>query len=193
MCALIANAPTLCKRALSLWLLNLSKHRNAHKCSMSLSKRTERNNAKKPNGGFDRLNHHKLAHTMFGTFPCLFVNLFDYIGSAFRQNTLISSARNSINVIRPCCSWQCRITQSFKSGLVTIVEGLYPIPFRTRKSSPPTPMILHSTVRESRSPPDLFFIFSVGLSLLENILLYSINHNKIFKNYAVLERSTSKH
>ena len=41
---------------------------------------------------------------------------------------------------------------------VTIAEGQYPFPSRTRKSSPPTPMILRK--RESRSLPGFFFVLS---------------------------------
>jgi hypothetical protein len=42
--------------------------------------------------------------------------------------------------------------------LVAIEEESYLIPFRTQKSSPPSPMVLRTRAWESRSPPG-FFIF----------------------------------
>ena len=46
-----------------------------------------------------------------------------------------------------------------------IAEVLYPIPFRTRKSRPPAPMILCLKTRESRSLPGYFIIMKIKSSL----------------------------
>ena len=44
---------------------------------------------------------------------------------------------------------------NIKHCLVIIAKGLYPIPFRTRKSSPSAPMVLCLKTRESRTLPGL--------------------------------------
>ena len=49
-------------------------------------------------------------------------------------------------------------------SLVIIAKGQYPIPFRTRKSSPSAPMVLCLKTRESRSLPG-FKIMKIASSL----------------------------
>ena len=48
----------------------------------------------------------------------------------------------------------CALQTSF-AGLVVLAEEFYPIPFRTRPSKPPAPMVLRLKSRESRSLPVL--------------------------------------
>ncbi len=47
-----------------------------------------------------------------------------------------------------------------KFCLVTTEKGKYLNPFRTQKSSPSSPMVLHTRVWESRSLPSFFFSLS---------------------------------
>ena len=47
------------------------------------------------------------------------------------------------------------LQKAFFLGLVAIVVGKYPFPFRTRPSRQPTLMILRLKPRESKSPPGL--------------------------------------
>ena len=49
-------------------------------------------------------------------------------------------------------------------GLVIIARGKYPIPFRTRKSSPSAPMVLCLKARESRTLPG-YKIMKIASSL----------------------------
>ncbi len=49
----------------------------------------------------------------------------------------------------------CLTTHPFFAGLVVLAEEFYPIPFRTRPSKPPAPMVLRLKPRESRSLPVL--------------------------------------
>ncbi len=45
-----------------------------------------------------------------------------------------------------------------KFCLVAMEKGKYLTPFRTQKSSPSSPMVLHTRVWESRSPPGFLFL-----------------------------------
>ena len=49
--------------------------------------------------------------------------------------------------------------------LVIIAKGLYPIPFRTRKSSPSAPMVLCLKARESRTLPAIKKFMKIKSSL----------------------------
>ncbi len=49
--------------------------------------------------------------------------------------------------------------------LVIIAKGTYPIPFRTRKSSPSAPMVLCLKTRESRSLPGFIKNMKIASSL----------------------------
>lgn len=46
----------------------------------------------------------------------------------------------------------CSFTESRWMCSVVMAEGVYPIPFRTRQSSPPAPMVLRCSPWESRTP-----------------------------------------
>ena len=57
--------------------------------------------------------------------------------------------------IRHCQMPNPEKTLSCFAGLVVPAGGPYPIPFRTRPSNPPAPMVLRLKTRESRSLPGL--------------------------------------
>ena len=71
----------------------------------------------------------------------------------------VSNTRPNENVYAFSFLWSfapCKTPQPVVNCLVVIVEVLHPFPFRTRKLSPLTPMILRPEARESRSPPGSF-------------------------------------